>query len=91
VGARATNKGDRRLFYVRGGSSKWIGEPGRPGLRFDLARDPGERDPQGGVAMPPQLEPAVAASKGAGAGAPSRVGPDPEVRRALEALGYAEQ
>ncbi len=91
MGVRATNKGDRRLFYVRDGSSKWIGEPGRPGLRFDLARDPGERNPQDGVAMPQQLEPAVAASQAAGAGAPSRGDVDPEVRRALEALGYAEQ
>jgi arylsulfatase A-like enzyme len=90
VGARATNKGGARLFYVRDGSSKWIGEPGGPGLRFDLARDPGERDPQDGVAMPPRLEPAVAASQGGGAGAPSRGDADPEVRRALEALGYAE-
>ena len=87
MGARATNKGDRRLFYLRDGSSKWIGESGGPGLGFDLARDPGERDPQDDVAMPQQLEPAVAASQGP----PSRGDPDPEVRRALEALGYAEE
>ena len=90
VGARSTNKGAARLFYVLDRSSKWIGEPGSPGRRFDLARDPGERDPQDGVAMPPQLEPAVAASQRAGAGAPSRVDTDPEVHRALRALGYAE-
>jgi arylsulfatase A-like enzyme len=90
VGARATNKGDARLFYMRNGSSKWVGEAASQGVRFDLDRDPGERDPQGGVAMPQQLEPAVAASQAGGASAPSRVDADPEVRRALEALGYAE-
>jgi choline-sulfatase len=90
VGARATNKGNARLFYVRDGSSKWIGEPGSPGRRFDLARDPGERDPEDGVAMPRWLEPAVAASQGTGTGLRSRVDADSETRRALQALGYAE-
>ncbi|MDH3214306.1 MAG: sulfatase-like hydrolase/transferase, partial [Myxococcales bacterium] len=88
VGVSSTNKGKRRLWYVREGSTKWIGEPGRAGRRFDLARDPEERDPEDGAAMPARLEPAVAASARA---APPSADPDPELRRALEALGYAEE
>jgi choline-sulfatase len=90
VGARATNKGRSRLFYLRAGSTKWIGQSGRPGQRFDLLRDPGERDPETGVAMPARLEPAVAAAPRAGPGTSVPAEPDPETRRALEALGYLD-
>ena len=88
VGARAANKGRRPYFYIREGPTKWIGERNRPGSLYDLSRDPGESDPEDSVEMPSRLTEIVAASESDGV-APAE-GPDPEVLRALRALGYAD-
>ena len=88
VGARAANKGRRPYFYIREGPTKWIGERNGPGSLYDLSRDPGESDPDDSVEMPSRLTEIVAASEADGV-APAE-GPDPEVLRALRALGYAD-
>ncbi len=87
VGARAANKGRRPYFYIREGPTKWIGERNGPGSLYDLSRDPGESDPDDSVEMPSRLTEIVAASEADGALAER---PDPEVLRALRALGYAD-
>ncbi len=91
VGTRAPNKGKRTLYYVRDGSLKWIGAAGRDGLRVDLALDPQETKPEKGEGMPAALSTIVdAAEKRSEHVADRPVDPDPEVREALEALGYLD-
>ena len=88
VGARASNKGMRPYFYIREGSKKWIGQRDGPGSLYDLSRDPGESDPEDSVEMPSRLTEIVAAPEADGVALAER--PDPEVLRALRALGYAD-
>lgn len=78
---------DRRpdQFYARRWPEKWIGSGTGEGRRFDLARDPGERQAGEIAPAPDGLERALAGAR------PGRA-PDaaPEVQRALEALGYVD-
>jgi arylsulfatase A-like enzyme len=87
VGTRAPNKGTKQLYYVRDGSRKWIGARERKGITFDLANDPRERKPEAGNGMPESLTVIV---NDTGTIAEGGGEMDPEVREALEALGYLE-
>jgi arylsulfatase A-like enzyme len=87
LGRRRPFKSQRDQYYERRWPHKWIGALEGPGLAIDLDADPRELRPEPGAGPPERLKRAVA-----GAGADARgVDPDPEVRRALEALGYAEE
>ena len=103
-GARHLAPGQRRpdrrqpaLFYTRSWPEKWLGTPDRSGARFDLSADP--RELSGGTpaeqtpqALRRSLEAASQAAAAApGGGSQRAVDPDPEVRRALEALGYLDE
>ena len=88
VGARASNQGNRRYFYMREGPMKWIGQRNGPGSLYDLRRDPGESDPEDSVEMLSRLTEIAAASETDGVAPAER--PDPEVLRAPRALGYAD-
>lgn len=87
LGRRKASKGAADIFFQRSWPSKWIGRLGRPGYRFDLLENPREEMRVRGEGMPEllsrSLERAVEVEPGA-------ADPDPEVRRALEALGYVE-
>jgi arylsulfatase A-like enzyme len=91
VGTRAPNKGKRKLYFVLDGSKKWIGAMGRDGLQVDLALDPREANLEKGEGMPAALSMIVkSAEERSEHVADRRVDPDPEVREALEALGYLD-
>jgi arylsulfatase A-like enzyme len=76
------------LYYELRGERKWIGELGKSGRVYVLDRDPAEKAGSPGQGASEKLRAeAVAAQKLPAA--PSRP-VDPEVRRALEALGYLE-
>jgi arylsulfatase A-like enzyme len=90
-------------FFERRGDRKWIGNPEKSGALFDLGSDPRERAPKPGSGPSQALRDAI--EQGAAvpedsahrADAPGdrpsarQVDPDPEVQRALEALGYLEE
>ncbi len=87
LGRRRPFLRERDQYFERRFPEKWIGALEGRGIALDLAADPGERAPRRGSGPPPQLRDALAAARGA----VRAVDPDPEVRRALEALGYAEE
>jgi arylsulfatase A-like enzyme len=89
-GRRSRKKTKPDLFYVRRWPSKWIGRPGRDGLEFALDRDPDEAAGKPGGGMPELLREMVTRAHESGVVREGAVDPDPEVRRALEALGYLE-
>jgi len=85
-------------FYERQGDRKWIGSLDGRGALFDLDADPRERAPLPGAGPSQALRDAVGRGSpepteptGDAAGAGRDVDPDPEVRRALEALGYLDE
>jgi len=92
-------------FFERRGDRKWIGNPEKRGALFDLDADPREREPKPGSGPSEALREAIqeqgaatnppagdSSNDSPGVGTRDReVGPDPEVRRALEALGYLEE
>jgi arylsulfatase A-like enzyme len=88
VGRRRPFPGRPDVFFESRWPRKWIGRVDAPGVGFSRDRDPGERDPAPGQGMPAQLREALERPPQAAA----RTVPDadPETRRALEALGYAE-
>jgi arylsulfatase A-like enzyme len=90
-GRRDRKKARPDLFYFRRWPTKWIGRPGRDGLEFALDRDPDEAAGKPGEGMPEPLREEVARAEESGAVREGEVDPDPEVRRALEALGYLEE
>jgi arylsulfatase A-like enzyme len=97
------NKPDR--FFERRGDRKWIGNPLKNGAIFHLDGDPREREPQPGSGPSQALLDAIGqrvpapnqpADDSPGDSSSDRVrerdvDPDPEVRRALQALGYLEE
>jgi choline-sulfatase len=74
------------LYYERRGGLKWIGELGSPGTLYLLERDPAEQVGGPGQGASEALRAQVSAAQGSSR-APSRP-IDPEVLRALKALGY---
>jgi arylsulfatase A-like enzyme len=90
-GRRDRKKKRPDLFYFRRWPAKWIGRPGRDGLEFALDRDPDEAVGRPGDGMPEQLREKVARAEESGTVREGEVDLDPEVRRALEALGYLEE
>jgi arylsulfatase A-like enzyme len=88
VGRRRPFPGRHDLFFESRWPRKWIGRVDSPGVDFARDRDPGERDPSPGQGMPEQLREALARRPLAAERAQPEA--DPETRRALEALGYAE-
>ena len=85
VGRRADYPDTPALFYQRRWPEKWIGELDAAGGLYRLDADP--REAQASPSRPPQLLRArVPAATPAGPHPPL----DAETRRALEALGYAE-
>jgi arylsulfatase A-like enzyme len=81
--------GDREhVFYERHSGAKWIGALDGDGVTFDLERDPRERAPLRGPSASAPLRASVEKGRGTEGPRPQIVEPDPEVRRALEALGY---
>lgn len=87
LGRRRFYRGRPDLFFARSGETKWIGEPGGSFERYDLSLDPRERAALRESEAPGVLREPMRASGRRGAGALQL---DPEVRDALEALGYAE-
>lgn len=55
LGRRRPSRQQRDLFYWRAHPSKWIGTPGEPGRRFDLAADPNELGPGEAAGAPAEL------------------------------------
>ena len=88
VGRRRPYRGRHDLFFESRWPRKWIGRADAPGIGFSRDRDPGERDPAPGLGMPAHLREAL--ERPAQAEARTVPEADPETRRALEALGYAE-
>jgi len=88
VGRRRPYRDRPDLFFESRWPRKWIGRADAPGIGFSRDRDPGERDPFLGQGMPAHLREAL--ERPAQAEARSVPEADPETRRALEALGYAE-
>ncbi len=89
VGRRRPYKGHPDMFFARRWPEKWIGtRASGSGEVYALDSDPGERAGRSGKPAPDALVSAFE-SEGSKEGrtAPD---PDPEVRRALEALGYIE-
>lgn len=76
-----------RYFYETGGR-KWIGELDQPGALFDLTTDPQELEASASPVPPSLLQSLTGAV--AGAPAPDPEALDPEVRKALEVLGYLD-
>ena len=87
LGRRKASKGVQDIFFQRSWPSKWIGRVGRPGYTFDLVENPREVMRVPGDGIPEILSRSL---EGAVAVTPGSVVRDPEVRRALEALGYVE-
>jgi len=77
------------LYYERRAGLKWIGELGEPGTLYVLQRDPNEQAGSRGQGASETLR-AEAAEVRQLPERPSRP-VDPEVRQALEALGYLEE
>ncbi len=93
LGRRRLFRTRRDLFYVRDwpSRSKWIGSLDGRGATFALDEDPGERRPQWGAEVPRALRRALERARPSDPAERHALDPDPEVRRALEALGYAEE
>jgi choline-sulfatase len=89
VGRRRPYPGRPDLFFARRWPQKWMGSSPGDGEAYALDSDPGELAGRTGKVAPNALEAALqrAGSK-AGSTTPD---PDPEVRRALEALGYIDK
>jgi len=85
LGRRREYRRAHDLYFQRSWPEKWIGAPERDGLRFRLDQDPGELREEAGAPMPEPLRESITRASEA-----RSVDPDPEVREALEALGYLE-
>ena len=91
VGRRRPYQKFRDRYFQRSWPQKWIGTLDAGGsATFDLSADPRERKPTSAEGPPALLREALAGVR-ADAGAEASQDPDPEVRRALEALGYVEE
>jgi len=86
LGRRRPYPGQPDLFFARRWPEKWIGAADGYGDAYALDADPGERAGRSGE-LPPE---ALGAALGRTGSRDARIipDPDPEVRRALEALGY---
>ena len=82
-------RGRSDRYYHESGGRKWIGPLDRPGALFDLTTDPQELQASAAPAPASLLESLSGAVPGAPAPDPETL--DPEVRKALEALGYLER
>jgi hypothetical protein len=88
VGELRAVGGREHLFYERRPGSKWIGALEGEAIEFDLERDPRELSPANGPAISDPLRASIEAGRGGEGPSERAIEPDPEVRRALEALGY---
>lgn len=86
LGRRRLYPGEPDLFFARSGEVKWIGHA-EDFDRYDLSLDPRELAALRGSEPPGALREPMRASRGQGA---TQLQLEPEVREALEALGYAE-
>jgi arylsulfatase A-like enzyme len=84
-GRRRPYKGEKDHYFERRFPAKWIGALEGRGVKLDLAEDPRELRPQKAEGPPRALRQRVAAARHDGE---AEVESDPEVLRALEALGY---
>jgi hypothetical protein len=87
LGRRRTYPDTPVIFYQRRWPEKWIGELDAPGRSFDLASDAHEMKGAASSGPPPALLADLARLDSAREVAPQI---DAEVRRALDALGYAD-
>jgi arylsulfatase A-like enzyme len=87
LGRRRTYPDTPVIFYQRRWPEKWIGELDAPGRSFDLASDAHEMKGAASSGAPPALLADLARLDSAREVAPQI---DAEVRRALDALGYAD-
>lgn len=89
VGRRRPIRGRPDQFFARRWPEKWIGTGSGTGERYALDSDPTERAGLPGKSAPREFLQAVGEQRAIRAQTAPE--PDPEVRRALEALGYIDR